>query len=218
MIGILGGTFDPVHYGHLRPADEVRKRLALDEVRVIPAAYPPHRATPVASARDRLRMVELAVREFPGFVADDREIRQGRPSYTVTTLESLRADVGARPLCLLLGADSFRGLETWHQWQRLPELAHLVVMHRPGWSMPQDADLPVWVRGRIRTDRADLARGSAGGVLSVAVTPQDISATDIRARIARGESAAAYLPAAVWTYIRDHHLYRPFEAIHAQTH
>jgi nicotinate-nucleotide adenylyltransferase len=205
-IGLLGGTFDPIHYGHLRPAQEVLRALDLAEVRIIPAANPPHRREPVATAAQRLRMAELAVAEFPGMRVDDREIRRGGPSYTVLTLESLRRETGAQPLCLLLGQDAFAGIETWHQWRRLPELAHIVVMTRPGWTQAADA-LPAWVRTRLARDASELARSASGKIHFQPVTPQDISATRIRAAVARGESVDGLMPPAALDYLRAHHLY-----------
>jgi nicotinate-nucleotide adenylyltransferase len=206
-IGILGGTFDPIHYGHLRPAQEVLRALDLAEVRIIPAANPPHRHAPQATAAQRLRMAELAVAEFPGLRVDDREIRRGGPSYTVLTLESLREEFGARPLCLLLGLDAFEGLETWHQWQRLPELAHFVVMTRPGWSLPAAEGLPAWARGRLAHAAGELARTSAGKIHFQTVTPQDISATHIREAIARNEPVDGLLPPVVLDYLRANRIY-----------
>lgn len=205
MLGILGGTFDPIHYGHLRPAQEVLRALGLSEIRFVPAANPPHRPPPVAGAAQRLRMVELAVAEFPGFRSDDRELRRGGPSYTVLTLEALRAERGGRPLCLLMGTDAFLDLETWHQWQRLPELAHLIVMQRPGWTMPEVP--PAWAGPRIARDAAALQRASAGRIYFQTVTPQDISATRLREAIHRGESVEGFVPPAVWDYIRTNCLY-----------
>lgn len=207
MLGILGGTFDPVHYGHLRPAHEAAAQLALDEVRLIVAANPPHRRAPGAGAAQRLRMVELAVSEFPRFIADDREIRRDGVSYTVPTLESLRADFGPRPLCLLVGSDAFAGIETWHAWQRIPELAHVVVLRRPGARRRDDAALPGWAR--IAENATQLSRHPAGRLLFLDVTPYDIAATHIRAAIARGERPPAdWLPAPVWQYIERHGIYR----------
>lgn len=209
MIGMLGGTFDPIHYGHLRPAQEAAARLGLAELRLVPAATPPHRRQPVAEAAQRLRMVELAVTEFPGFTADDREIRRGGPSYTVPTLESLRAEIGATPLCLLIGSDAFRDIESWHRWQRLPELAHLVVLDRPGFPAPPAAALADWARERVALAPEELRMRPAGRLLFLAVTPLDISATRIRAAIARGEAPpAGWLPAPVWDYIRRNGIYR----------
>jgi nicotinate-nucleotide adenylyltransferase len=206
-IGILGGTFDPIHYGHLRPAQEVLRALDLAEIRVIPAANPPHRRPPVASPEQRLRMVELAVAGVPGFTVDDRELRRGGPSYTVLTLESLRREFGERPLCLLMGLDAFEGIESWHQWQRLPELAHFIVMTRPGWELPAGEKLPSWVRDRLVREKSKLTQTSAGMIYFQAVTPQDISATRIREALARGEPVEAWLPSDVLEYIRANRVY-----------
>lgn len=207
MIGIFGGTFDPVHYGHLRPAQEVLRTLDLAEVRIIPAANPPHRRPPLATMQQRLRMVELAVSDISGLRVDDREIRRGGLSYTVPTLESLRQETSERPLCLLLGQDAFEGIETWHQWQRLPELAHIIVMTRPGWSMPAPDALPSWMQGRLARVTGDLARTEAGKIYFQAVTPQDISATRIREAIARGETVDGLMPPAVLDYLHANRIY-----------
>jgi nicotinate-nucleotide adenylyltransferase len=206
-IGILGGTFDPIHYGHLRPAQEVLRALDLAEIRVIPAANPPHRRPPVASPEQRLRMVELAVAGVPGFTVDDRELRRGGPSYTVLTLESLRREFGERSLCLLMGLDAFEGIESWHQWQRLPELAHFIVMTRPGWELPAGEKLPSWARDRLVLEKSKLTQTSAGMIYFQAVTPQDISATRIREALARGEPVEAWLPSDVLEYIRANRVY-----------
>jgi nicotinate-nucleotide adenylyltransferase len=210
LIGVFGGTFDPIHYGHLRPAREAYAALGLAELRFIPAGQPPHRHAPQASAEDRLAMLRLAIAGEPGFVADERELGRGGPSYTVPTLESLRAELGSEtPLCLLIGADAFAELETWHRWQRLPELAHFAVLRRPGCVVGDNpASWPDWARARTCRDAAGLARAPAGRVMFVNVSAQDISATRIRARIARGESPADSLPAPVWQYIRAQRLYR----------
>ena len=207
MIGILGGTFDPIHYGHLRPAQEVLRALDLAEVRIVPAAHPPHRRPPLATVEQRLRMVELAASGIPGLRADDIEIRRGGPSYTVLTLESLRQKFGERPLCLLLGLDAFEGIETWHQWQRLLELAHIIVMTRPGWSLPARDALPPWAQARLARGPGDLTQASAGKIYFQTVAPQDISATHIRESIARGEAVDGLLPPAVLDYLRANRIY-----------
>jgi nicotinate-nucleotide adenylyltransferase len=208
VIGLLGGTFDPIHYGHLRPAYEVYQRLGLASLRLVPAASPPHRGAPVASAEQRLRMVELAVTEFPGLTVDDREIRRGGISYTVPTLESLRAEIGAEPVCLLVGSDAFANLSTWHRWERLFTLAHVVVMERPGSPLAAARVLP-WALERLSQDVRDIADRPAGRVLFVPVTPVDVSATRLRAAIARGEAPSSdALPVAVWAYIKSRNLYR----------
>ncbi len=139
MIGILGGTFDPVHFGHLRLALEAKEALALQEVRFIPVAAPPHRAPPVATFEARCTMLKLALADTPGFVLDAIEATLPAPSYTVQTLTALRASLGADPpLALLMGADAFADLTSWHQWKRLLELAHLVVATRPGTELRAD--------------------------------------------------------------------------------
>ncbi len=204
MIGIFGGTFDPIHYGHLRPVAEVARALALDEVRFIPAGTPPHRARPFADAIHRLRMVEIALQGLALFRADDRELRRVGPSYTVDTLSSLRAELGNTPLCLVIGMDAFLGLPTWHEWPRLFAQAHIAVMHRPGWDLQA---LPAWAAGRLCSEPARLHGTDAGLVWLQAVTPQDISASAIRARRARGQSIAGLVPPAVADYIDEHQLY-----------
>jgi len=204
MIGIFGGTFDPIHYGHLRPAQEAMQKLALAELRFIPAATPPHRPLPQASAAQRLAMAELAIRDLPGFRVDDRELQRGGLSYTVLTLESLRAEFGNTPLCLLIGVDQFRSFEAWHRWQEIPALAHLVVLNRPGTTA---GALPDWAHGRKCTDLHELREAPAGRLAFLAVSPQDISATRIRAALARGESVQGLLPEAVLDYIRINQVY-----------
>lgn len=211
MIGVLGGTFDPIHYGHLRPANEVMQALRLTELRLVVAARPPHRPAPFASAAQRLQMVVAALGEFPHFRIDDRELKRDGPSYTVPTLESLRAELGSVPLCLLVGSDSFAALPTWHQWQRLPALAHLVVMRRPAapGRPATEPRLPAGLPARFVTDPAALKQAPAGLVYVAPITPLAVSATEIRAAIARGEPPpAGSLPRAVWDYIENQQLYR----------
>jgi nicotinate-nucleotide adenylyltransferase len=178
-------------------------------MRITPAPRPPHRRAPVASAEQRLHMARLAVADRPGFLVDDREYHRAGPSYTVLTLESLRAEFGVRPLCLLLGMDAFRGIEQWHQWPRLNELAHLILVARPGVPLPRDArELPAWAQPRLAADAAELKERPAGRILLHAVSPQDISATRIRVAVAAGQDVRAWLPPAVWHYIEIHNLYR----------
>ncbi len=208
MIGIFGGTFDPIHYGHLRPVEEAMRALSLEQVRVVPARAPPHRPPPVASVDQRLRMVELALAGQSGFCIDEREIRRPGPSYTVDTLESMRVEFHPRTLCLIVGYDAFLGMESWHRFPRLPELAHIVVMHRPGFNDEAVlTGLPVWARPRLCEDRARLMRAPAGLVWIQPVTPQPISASKLRAALANGESVQDLLPEAVWRYIRENRLY-----------
>ncbi len=207
MIGILGGTFDPIHYGHLRPALEVQQQLGLRELRLIPAAVPPHRPPPVASAEQRLQMVRLAIQDQLGMVVDERELDRGGPSYMVDTLASLRAELNSEPLGLILGMDALLGLPSWHQWQRLLELAHLIVMTRPGAELPQTGEVAALVQDHQVLEVAELNQRPAGGVFFVTVSQLDISATAIREQLASGGDPHFTLPDAVLDYIREEGLY-----------
>jgi nicotinate-nucleotide adenylyltransferase len=214
-LGVLGGTFDPVHYGHLRAAAEVRAALDLPEVRLVPAGDPPHRSAPVAPAAHRLAMLELALPEFPGLTVDAREIARTGKSYTVLTLEELRAERPASPLLLIVGADAFHGLPTWHRWHDLFTLAHLVVVERPGVDSAAALPPPLaaeWAT-RLANDRALLDSTPAGTIYRQAISPHAISSTAIRRALGMGPSGIAQvrglLPAAVLAYIDRNQLYRP---------
>lgn len=212
-IALLGGTFDPVHYGHLRFAAEAREALGLREVRLVPAATPPHRGAPDASAADRVAMLELAVREFPGLRVDTCELARGGPSYTVDTLAELRDAHPRTPIVVLLGADAFRGLTRWHRWRRLFALAHLVVAPRPG-NAPGERLPPELAREwstRVVTDATLLRASNAGAIYVQPITAQPIAATAIREALAklprRDPSLARLLPPAVLAYIESKQLY-----------
>ncbi len=208
MIGIFGGTFDPIHFGHLRPALEVMETLDLDEVRFVPAHIPPHRDKPGRATIDRAEMVALAIAGQPGFVLDTCELERDRPSYTVETLALMRERFGAdEPLLLLLGSDAFAGLPDWHQWQRLLDLAHIVVMARPG-DHPAAERFPAgWLDARLTDDAADLRRRPAGSILRLPVSQLDISATKIRAALHEGRSARYLLPDPLLDFIQSRQLY-----------
>jgi nicotinate-nucleotide adenylyltransferase len=213
MIGVFGGTFDPIHFGHLQPAHEVCKALEFCELRFITAAVPPHRSAPIASPAQRLDMVRCALEDYPEFVVDDRELRRsesdGRPSYTVDTLGSLKEDCQSKTLCLLVGADAFLSLDTWHRWQEILELAHLVVMQRPGWTEHTDQDgLPVWAKDCLCESPSALAQQKAGLVRLQPVTPVDISGSHIRSQLVQGKSVDKLLPVTVRNYIERNHLYQ----------
>ena len=210
-LGILGGTFDPVHYGHLRLAEEARRGLGLAEVRWIPAGQPPHRAAPQASAIQRLAMVRLAILGNPGFSLDDHEVVNAAPSYSVTTLERLRAESGPqRPLVLLLGADAFLALHTWHRWRELFGLAHLAVATRPNYSLAGDGMEPAVAEefhARRNLSAAAIAASPAGSIVPFGITALDISATTLRAEIGAGHSARYLLPDPILDYIAANKLY-----------
>ena len=208
--GILGGTFDPIHFGHLRLAEEMAGGIGLDRVRFIPAGQPPHRETPRTSATHRLEMVRRAVAGNPRFVVDAREVQRPQPSYTVDTLTELRAELGTeQPLWLLLGSDAFLGLPSWHDWQRVFELANIAVAARPGSELGQvDAMAEPLQREVLNRKVADAsAAGPAGSLLLWQMTPLEISATAIRHTLERQGSARYLLPDAVLDYIHEHQLY-----------
>ena len=203
-----GGTFDPVHAGHLAVARTVRDAFGA-EVNLVPAADPPHRAAPGASALHRAAMIEAALADEPGLVLDRRELQREGPSWTAVTLARLRAERGPdQPLAWVLGADAFRGLPTWHDWTRLFDLAHLVVLTRPGHGLD---DLPGTLAEQVATRWAagpsGLSARPAGRVLRLAMAPHPASATELRRRLAAGESPGPWLPPAVEAYIRHHGLY-----------
>ncbi len=210
-LGILGGTFDPVHFGHLRLAEEARMRLALERVRWIPAGDPRHRPAPRVSASHRLAMVRLATTGHEGFEVDAADVESAAASYTVPTLERLRGELGStRPLVLILGADAFAGLPTWHRWRELLEFAHLAIACRPGYALDARAwspELAACHRAATTDDPATLAHRPAGAIVEFAMTPLDISATAIRASLQRGERPRYLLPDAVIDYIAAHNLY-----------
>jgi len=208
-VGIFGGTFDPIHFGHLRTAFELLHALRLAEVRLVPAGDPPHRAAPLCDAQHRLDMVRAAVADQPGLVVDDREVRRVGPSYTVLTLRELRGEAPGRPICLLLGMDAFLGLPQWHEWRSVLDLAHVVVAHRPGWSAPESGTLGelLAVRGTRRVE--DLQATEAGRIHVRAVTQLEISSTELRDLIVAGQDPRYLLPDAVRALIRDTGCYRP---------
>ena len=206
-IGLLGGTFDPIHYGHLRPAEEVREALQLAELRLIPARIPPHRPRPRAGPAQRVELVRRAVADNPSARVDERELHRDGPSYTVDTLAALRAELGDVSLCLILGYDTFLGLPTWSRWRRLFEDAHIVVTERPGAAGPLPAPLGDELERRRSSDPADLRRSPAGRILFQAVTPVDISATGIRRALALGESVRYLTPEPVRQHMAEAGLY-----------
>ena len=214
-IGILGGTFDPIHYGHLRTALELLKTLELAEMRFIPCRIPAHRGLPQVTAEQRMALVRLATDSQPGFVADDRELRRDGTSYMVDTLASLREDLGPEtPLCLIVGTDAFRELHTWHRWRELTDWAHIIVMQRPGILQPLPPILEMFITPRVIYDDLALRRKPAGGILFQPVTQLNISATQIRALLAHGQSPRYLLPEAVLASIHDQSLYRSLSTPH----
>lgn len=196
-MGVFGGTFDPIHYGHLRTAFEMLQALRFAEVRFIPCGDPPHRGTTFASARQRFRMVELAVDGQQGFVVDDREIRREGPSYSIDTLSSLREEFPDRALGLIVGMDAFLGLPEWRRWDNILDVAHIIVAHRPGWKAPDMGPLGEIIT-EFGTHRVDELHAALHGRIHIhAVTQLEISSTEIRELVAAGRNPRFLMPDAV---------------------
>ena len=193
-IGVLGGTFDPVHYGHLRTAFEVLAQLDLESVLFMPSHQPPHRAATQADPELRLRMVVAGIADQPGFQVDAREFQRSGPSYTVDTLASLREEFRKQPLCLILGMDAFLGLPQWYRWREILRMAHLIVAHRPGWQAPRTGELgSLLIRYRAH-QVAELHAEPAGLIYVQPVTQLEIASSAIRALVSRGGDPRFLVP------------------------
>jgi nicotinate-nucleotide adenylyltransferase len=212
-VGILGGTFDPIHFGHLRLAEELAQTLRLAGVRLVPSGTPPHRARPRTPTAHRLAMVRLAAAGNALFSVDDREVRRSGPAYSFDTLTELRAELGdATPIVLIVGADAFLDFAAWHRWHDIFGLAHVAVAHRPGFpverwrdSMPQP--LAREYAARLMQQPLAVHLAPAGGIVVVPFTALDISATAIRDLVRTGGSPRYLLPDPVLDYIRSEDLY-----------
>jgi nicotinate-nucleotide adenylyltransferase len=202
-LGIMGGAFDPVHYGHLRSAVELQERLQLGELRFVPSANPPHRSAHVASAELRVRMLEAALADMRDCVVDSRELNRAGPSWSVVTLEEFRAEIGDRSLCMILGMDAFLGLPEWHRWEEIFGLAHIVVAFRPGSKPPETGALGELLDQRGTCNVDDLQTQAAGKVMLQEVTQLEISSTAIRELLAGGHSAQHLVPDAVLDIFQD---------------
>lgn len=207
MIGLLGGTFDPVHNAHCRIGLEVAQQLDLDELRFIPCRQPPHRPMPVASAGQRLKMLQLAIAGQSGFVIDERELHRDGPSYMVDTLLAIRAEEKDTSLCLILGSDAFVELMGWNRWKQIIELAHIVIVYRPGVKLVLKGELQAMYTACVVTAAEELRVKPAGYIFLCPVAPLDIASTVIRAQILAHGSGRYVLAEDVWTFIQQQRLY-----------
>lgn len=208
-VGVFGGTFNPVHYGHLRSALELTERLELDHLRLMPCATPPHREVPLCDARQRAEMVELAVRDEPQLRCDTRELDREGVSYTILSLEELRLELGAgHSLCLVMGCDALLKLDSWHRWEELLTVAHIVVIARPGWHFPDTGQVADWLASHHTSDRQILNARAFGSVLIEELRPLAISSTEIRELLQSGRSVRYLLPEPVLDYIESRQLYQ----------
>lgn len=207
MLGLLGGTFDPVHIAHLRLALEVRERLGLDEVRLMPAPRPRLRDTPQVDAQTRLRLLHAAIEDVQGLSIDERELAASGPTRTVDTLRSIRGDEGDRAICLIIGTDAAARLERWHEWQQLIGLAHLVIARRPGTQLPSSGAVADLIE-RCERKQASALHTRPSGVIYICDIPGlDISATAIRERLAKGLSINFLVPAGTQKILMKEKLY-----------
>tara|TARA_B110000914_G_scaffold220192_1_gene229875 strand:+ start:119 stop:748 length:630 start_codon:yes stop_codon:yes gene_type:complete len=208
LVGVFGGTFNPVHYGHLRSALELVERLQLEQLRLMPSASPPHRDAPECSAERRAAMVELAVSGEPRLVCDAREMQRPGKSYTIDSLIELRGELGAqRGLCMVLGCDAVQDIATWHRWQELLDWAHIVIIARPGWQLPRAGKLAQWLKAHQLESPELLRQRPCGGIVIEELRPLAISSTEIRDLLASGRSARYLMPQSVLDYIQTHTLY-----------
>jgi len=197
LIGIFGGTFDPVHHGHLKPALDVKNALDLDEIRFIPNQDPPHRESPWLQAEQRKQLLELAITDYPGFELDDRELNRHGKSFMVDTLQSLRKDYPQAHLCLIVGMDAIAGFKQWHQWDKILTLCHIVVTQRPGYRWEDITDNQ-WFGQFITDDKTDLKREASGRILLQSVSQVDVSASEIRNLIKTSQDISHLMPAKVY--------------------
>jgi nicotinate-nucleotide adenylyltransferase len=206
-IGILGGTFDPIHFGHLRMALELYQALDLAEVRIIPCYQPVHRKLPVATPEQRLAMVRTAIESEPALCVDACEIERKGPSYTIDTLKTLRATRPKTPLCVIMGIDALLGFPSWHRWEEILTMAHLIVAHRPQYQLPTTGIVAELLKDRLTHKAADIHATLAGHILLHPVTALEISSTDIRKQFAMAGNPRYLLPHSVYNYIKQHGTY-----------
>lgn len=206
---LFGGTFDPIHYGHLKPVKTLAEQIGLQKITLMPNNIPPHRPQPEASPAQRVKMLELAIAGDPLFDIDLREMRRDTPSYTIETLAALRKERGEhQPLGFIIGQDSLLNLHKWHRWQELPDYCHLLVLERPGYpnAMPTPA-LEKWLQSHLTKNISRLQQSPSGYVFLAETSLLPVSATEIRARRLAGISCDNLLPAAVIKWIDQQGLY-----------
>jgi nicotinate-nucleotide adenylyltransferase len=206
-IGILGGTFDPIHFGHLRLALELHQAFDLESIQLIPCFQPVHRKQPVASPEERLSMVKRAIASEPALEVDDCEIKRKGPSYTIDTLIELRKKNPQSPFCILIGIDAFLGFTSWHRWQDILDQAHLIVAHRPHYHLPHTGIVAKLMRDRLTEDTNIIHKKMQGCILLHPITALEVSATDIRKQIAMGKNPRYLLPDNVYEFIKKRGIY-----------
>lgn len=206
-IGILGGTFDPIHLGHLNLVTKIYQVCRLHSVSLLPSYQSPLKKTPLASSQNRLNMARLVADKFPFLSVDEYEIRQPSITYTITTLEYLRKKYGNRPLAFIVGSDLLNDFDKWHRWQEILQLAHLIIVTRPGWEQLLCDKIKVLGANKQIFKPQELQKKVAGSVYNASIEPMAISATAIREMIKNGKDVSSFLTREVWQYISDNRLY-----------
>lgn len=207
-IGILGGTFDPIHKGHIEIAKKVYEQLDLAEIRFIPCKQPLLKNDAQASTKQRVDLLKIACEPFPEFVIDEREIKRESPSYMVETLMSLRSELPQTPLCLIMGIDAYAELPRWYQWEKIITLAHLIIINRPHYSLPDTPILNDFYRQHHSNKNSAIHEKIAGFILTLTLPPLPYASRDIRQQISQGKNLEEALPPGVWQYIKKHGLYQ----------
>lgn len=207
LIGLLGGTFDPVHFGHLLPARRAKQQLGLDELRLLPCNRPVHRPPPLANAVQRVKMLELALQDFPELRLDTRELERDEPSFSFNTLSSLHRDIPDAAFCWMLGMDAFHQFDQWHRWREVLGLTHLLVTHRPGVSAGLPDALDIWLQQYQVQEAEALRRSPSGAILILELDAPDISSTALRRRLAAGESVDGQIPRPVLQWLQQNPIY-----------
>lgn len=204
-IGILGGTFDPIHFGHIKPALQIKHSLKLDKIWLMPNHIPPHKTHSVTATEHRINMVKLICEEYEEFELCDIEIQRNTPSYTVTTLEELKQKHPSFQYTFLMGMDSLLSLNKWYQWQKLFTLCDIAVSHRPGYQVPANCEMADLYKDRIAT-QTDSKRASSGRIFDIEIEPQNVSSTQIRGNLLSAINRKS-LPDSIAYYINKYRLY-----------
>ena len=208
-IALFGGTFNPVHLGHLKIAEEMADLLQVEQMRLLPCSIPPHREAPEVGAKQRLAMLRLALANQSVLMSDDLELNRAGPSYTIDTLKLVREDVGESvPLFLCLGMDVLSTIDTWQRWQELLNYCHIAVSPRPGWAQPEKGNLANWIDRHRLDNLTEVKKASHGHIYFCDLMMLELSSTAIRENIKRGESISSMTPDAVVDYIKQHQLYK----------
>lgn len=207
-IGFLGGTFDPIHFGHLRPALEISEALSLRQLFIMPNHIAPHKSASHASAKQRCEMVRLAIQQQPRMAIDTRELNRAAPSYTIDTLKELKALYPTTPICFIMGMDSLMGFDTWFQWQEILNYCHLIISQRPQWDGQFNSAVQAVVKRCKTSNRHDLHNLQSGKIYFQNTSQFDISSTEIRQLLRKNISINYLLPEAVNDYIKKHQLYK----------